>query len=139
MVPCIVSLWWSLQHIDEDGGEVDHSQKHSIVNHMRQGKYLAQQGCCKVFFAAFGGGEKRNKWGQFARSRRTPPPARRLPPPGPPLGRRYAQRCNSPACLAPLSPCPAPRTGRESRRQEPEERNTEKPCLDKVYVSKICS
>src|SRR5579883_1565418 len=28
---------------------------------------------------------------------------------------------------APLSPCPAPRTGREPRRQEPEERKTEKP------------
>jgi len=41
------------------------------------------------------------------------------------------ERCRQPrdaGLPAPLSPCPAPRMGRESSRQEPEERKTEKPC-----------
>src|SRR5581483_2663716 len=43
-----------------------------------------------------------------------------------------AERCRQrrdAALPAPLCSCPAPRWGRESRRQESEERNTEKHCL----------
>src|SRR5579883_267422 len=42
------------------------------------------------------------------------------------------ERCWQPRVAglpAPLSPCPAPRSGRASRRQESEERTTEKPWL----------